>query len=330
MRAARRVRHGACVAGAIAALLGARSASAAPRVAIDVAAFEGCPDRGDFFFELKKRLPSAELTEAPSARYVAKVRFERGDGARVRGVLHLETGGDASDRPLEGATCEEVVDALALVFALAIEEREEATRANPTPPAPDDGSPPSSPPAQEDARAWRAAVVARGTLRGTLAPSASLGGTLGFELRQSAGGGIRLAPSVRIMLGYAANDFSLDQGRRAIMRAGIATLEGCAPRAAPASEWIAVDACAHAELGFVDARVRPDGLGGSAGPWLLAGVGLRGRVAVSRTMFVEADGALDAPLSQNRFWLGNNRGTPYFTQPDVSWGAGLGVGATFP
>jgi hypothetical protein len=117
----------------IATAVGAAApAGRAPMMRIDFDAPAGCGSAEAFRRGVAARLEHAAASnEVPPARI--QVRLTR-DGDRVQGELRLSQEQAPTDtRTVEGATCDEVVDVLALTAALALQP---AARAAPRPAAP--------------------------------------------------------------------------------------------------------------------------------------------------------------------------------------------------
>jgi hypothetical protein len=119
------------------ALLAAALLVAAPlraqeeSVHLDYDASEGCPDRAAFIAEITARTSRARFVDA--AADVRSFRATiRNQADRAVGSLVSNTGQNGAERRVSGKTCSEVVSALALITALAIDPSA-STRLAPTP-----------------------------------------------------------------------------------------------------------------------------------------------------------------------------------------------------
>jgi hypothetical protein len=81
----------------------------------------GCSDPATFFGSIESRLGRARRAEAWEDAVRLAVRLDRVSGAQVHGELRLFDGDGRSEvRKVDGGTCEEVAEALALTAALAL------------------------------------------------------------------------------------------------------------------------------------------------------------------------------------------------------------------
>ncbi len=141
------------------------------------AAPAGCSNRDAFVRELARRTTRVQVVDASAtgARFVVEL-LDRGQ--QILGMFHfVEPNGAETARAVSGATCDEVVPALALIAAVLVDP-ESVTRARATPVAP---APPVSP---GQARSLR------------LRPSFGTGAGVSSAL----GPGVSLAPLVELGL----------------------------------------------------------------------------------------------------------------------------------
>ena len=120
----------------------------------------GCPGAAVFLDEIQWRTDQARVVGPAEAALEVRARVVR-RGPVTRGRLVLGTGKDAIVREVEGASCEEVVSALALITALALDPH--ASTATKRPAAPGFAPPPPPPPA--DAGAGRRGAPGRESRR---------------------------------------------------------------------------------------------------------------------------------------------------------------------
>src|SRR5215831_19911546 len=103
-------------------------------VPIDFEAPVGCSSADAFYAAVAARLDRAHLVRAAQAGMRLGIRLTRSP-ARVHGELRLSDGrGGAETRKVDGTTCDEVADVLALTTALALDPASSGG-ARPAPPA---------------------------------------------------------------------------------------------------------------------------------------------------------------------------------------------------
>ncbi|MBI4703371.1 MAG: hypothetical protein HY744_19830 [Deltaproteobacteria bacterium] len=118
------------------ALCGALILLAAPalgdeeRVSLEYRASAGCPSRDDFMAQVAARTSLARWVESPAAERRFAVAVSK-RGRKTAGKLAIQSlDGAVATREVAGESCDEVVAALALVVALAIDPK---ARVEPTP-----------------------------------------------------------------------------------------------------------------------------------------------------------------------------------------------------
>jgi hypothetical protein len=219
---------------------------------------------------------------------------EEDDGASGR--LTIEgVDGELTQRTISARSCQEVIDGLAFITALAIDPQASAL--------PGDSGPSPPPPSHKPASVT-AGLVAGGYAMGAIAPSPLWGGRLGVEL--SAAGTRLFSPAVRLLAQRAGHaGFDTDWGVAHITYTG-AALEACPLRIGLVA-LLAVRPCFEAGIGVVDASgseaPHPDS---SSRGW--AEIGLEGRLewAIRATISVEVAGGYIVPLRRDRFLFGPN------------------------
>lgn len=367
----------AALLGPAAAAVGAHAsrASAAPAASnapaaadrADSVAFEApaeCPSAEAFVAKVGERGEragrAARVVHEPDARKARyRVRVVRA-GRGFRGTLTIVDEAGAHDRAVDGGTCVEVVDALALVTAMALEAPPE-----PEPPLSASASAsiaPSAPSASTTSPAASSAPAASSSL----APG-GLDGAVGVNLPPPAKRPIREGAEVRWAIG---GDFALVGLDGAVPRGGDLYVEaagdgsrGFAPalRAGAGALWaspdvpgggtlglrwttfdldacgvrvlagqIRVDACASVQIGALHASpsASVQAAASALRPWLSLGGTLRGQLAVGAGFYLEAHGGLRAPITRDRFGLGD--GTEVYRAAAVTLVGGLGLGLHFP
>lgn len=162
---------------------------------IDFRAPDVCATSAVFLDEIRSRTPRLHVTadDAWTSRFEIEVRE---DGDNFRGALTVHAGRTTSERrEVTAKSCEEVLETLALIVAVAIDpnaslrrlpKRAEEPQASPPPPpaavrpvvvAPE----PPKPPAPD---AWQERLVLGAEARGAFADSASFAGSVGFEVER--------------------------------------------------------------------------------------------------------------------------------------------------
>ena len=101
---------------------------------VDYTAPDGCPPASSFFSEITARTPRARAARSGERARVLHVKVTRRGEAHVGTLAVEDTTGTGSAREVSGGTCAEVVGALALVAALAVDPHASvAPRPPPTP-----------------------------------------------------------------------------------------------------------------------------------------------------------------------------------------------------
>jgi hypothetical protein len=308
-------------------------ASAQTRAAIEYSADPDCPPREVFVAEVRARTdrllsPSAG---APSAVY--RVRAELTAGG-ARGTLAVvEASGATSSRDVEGATCQGVVDALALVLALAVDPNASTTRlASTASSAATHVERPAVQPAGRPATPWRGHLGAStgAELNDGITPAMLVGPVLGLEASwERVGQGLRVEPVLEI--------------RAAVTRAQSGTI-GAAVGAAQFT-WTAgqldvcparviaggIEAapCARIEGGVLDATgLQVDVTQSDSRPWLAIGGLARVRWTPLDPLFMVLDGALSRAVVRDHFYFSRPQTTIYDV-PAVGAGMSLSAGVRF-
>jgi hypothetical protein len=286
------------------------------------------------------RTHSSRVREArpgESAR-VLHVTVTPGAGGFVA-ELSLVDEGEALERRVPGKTCEEVLAAVALIAALAIDARRGEPASSATPEA--DGAaalavaprdrplpraPVVEPPIDGGPDVAKPSRVAVGF--GTSVEAQSLDAlVLGNALWLEAALRSRLAPSLRLRLARGRS-FTVDpQGRAASFRLSTAALEGCV--AMNDSRVLQLRPCAQIAGGGIE--------GASSAfpptvrelrPWASLGALLQGKWFVLGPLSLEASLGLTVPLVRDEFFF--RPGSVIYRAPPLLLVGNVGVGTTFP
>jgi hypothetical protein len=343
----------------ILAVLAASAFTAAPARAepaplrIDYEAAGGCPGAAVFLEEVQWRTPLARVAGPEEAALPVKARIAR-RGRVSSGRLVLGEGRDAITREVESARCDEVVSALALITALAVDPHARTAPKMPPPPpalplvpAPPEESAPSEParalpveivgdplpviPLQGDAppasgtRRW--AAGAHAVTAFAVAPRPLVGGGVFAERAFDDRGSAWLRLAVELA---ATGSFDVGPGGAWFLR-GVVRVEGCA-FGQRAGSWFRLVPCLGVEGGAIEGTGVLRGslveVRQAAVPWFGAGV-LPRAAADLGAVVIEAQGGPVFPAVRRTFSFQ----TPHYViydVPPVTWTATLGVGVHFP
>jgi hypothetical protein len=341
----------------MAALLAAATTAAAAARADDRAAVRvvyqggaGCPVPSAFTAELMARTTRVRTAGANEAAREVRVEVDA-TGATSRGRLVIDDGGV---REVQGATCAEVVSALALITALAFDPdaqtgpvkpaapetgdpAETAPAPKPTPPAkarplaaPRPTAPPADarPAAPSEPLRWSAGLDL--VMRGGVAPRPLLGGGPSLGLRVPGSPGF----IARASFDYATTA-EFDEGPGgAVFTSATGTLMGCVP-VLELGGALFVAPCGEVTAGVLDGRGLERGEIVEAHEarigWLAGGLSGLARVEIARRLALELRGGPSFPWVRHRFVF---EVPPPVEQevhevPPVTWVAGASVGVIF-
>jgi hypothetical protein len=296
---------------------------------LDYPSVQGCPSKQEFFQQVRARTSLAQL--APTADGVAVYRIVLGQGqAEIRGRLEVQEGGQSTRvRELTGATCPELMSAMALTVALTIDPR--ASETGPSPQinqrktkaarrAPEDEPSPKSHSTDAPAQ-YHLRVGVKAVEMTAIAPGWTPAGALFFEGRRlgSSSASLRLgaqvAASGKEPLGPGAAQFDYVGG----------VLEACP---VIVGDQVSVAACVSGQLG----RVRARGMDVPASHtsnelWAAVDGVVRAQFALFRWLVLEVDAGVVFPLIRRTYVFDGPR--------TVAWeapvaGTVLGLGAAVP
>lgn len=125
----------ACSLGLLPLALGSGRALAAVPSTLDYQAPAGCPDAASFVVAVEARGASFAGSPASGGTRQLLVRIEPADGSFSGSLVLREDADESEPRRVQGASCAEVSDALAVVTAIALQRDAEAAPAAPPPPA---------------------------------------------------------------------------------------------------------------------------------------------------------------------------------------------------
>jgi hypothetical protein len=321
-------------ASALLASLVTASASAQTGDAIEYSADAACPQRESFMADVRARTDRLSSPPHGQAVVVYRVRAEttpRGAHGRLDVV---DASGATSSRDVEGVTCNDVVDALALVLALAVDPNAStAPLASIAPPAAarvEDGGTPSAP--RRPAPPWSGHLGASfgAEVNAGVTPALLVGPVLGVEASiERVTQGPRIEPILELRAAITraqSGTVSAEVGAaRFVWTAG--QLDAC-PLRAIAGPVQAVP-CARLEGGILEAAgMGVDVSHDVSSTWLAVGGMVRVRWTPLSVLFVDVDGALLAPLQRDHFYFSRPQ-TGIYDVPAIRGGAALSAGVRF-
>lgn len=289
-----------------------------------------CPSADGFLGEVAARTSIPRLAQPDETATTLTVIVRKIAGG-FKGTLEMGAGkSSAATRHVSAADCEQVVSALALMTALAIDpnasvtpvrKQQEPPPKKPEPVAPQPASPPpvapSPPPASFH---WRFQLGAALELLAGVAPDPLLLVRPSFEAATT--GSARWGASFRLGAGFGNDtstraEFSLASGR----------IEGCPRFRAVRSLEIAI--CAVLDAG----RLEATGVGVTPAervdrPWVAPGATARLEWEIFDFLEVEVAGEAFVPAVRDRFFVGTDE-TVSRSAPVVG-GAVLGLGVRYP
>jgi hypothetical protein len=370
MRRARQARAREGKGFAIAAAIAASTLAAPPASAGDTEPIRivfrapgGCPDAAEFTGQVQARTAMARLAAPGEPARTFTVVIDTA-GRRSHGKLTLDDPhGPGSVREVSAERCAEIVSALALVTALAIDPRAStaptpAPRPAPPPaPPPARRAPPLPPPRPLDAPLpwwgpigpplpvipgpapapgprWRFGSGLHTSGESALAPSMVFVDSGFLEVMRTTGGVV--SPAIRLSFLKADSGFVASQaGASAAMGAARARfrfiggrLEGC-PVHLELPRGLAAIPCVIFDAGAVDAEGRGRFASERANrPWAAPGLLGRLQAAFVDRVFIELEGGVNFPLVRDTFYF-----DPTITAHAVPAAGGFlggGVGMHFP
>jgi hypothetical protein len=320
-------------------------------IRLSYAAPQVCPDEAAFVAQLRARTQRARLvTGSEQERRTFEVEVTAAKGG-YEGKLVIRSAERKSDRTVGGQSCDEVVAAMGLVTALAIDPQASTKAVSELPPAPEPPppelaaaeppppEPPPPPPPEPLVKAtppeptpaesvvpparkvppWRVALGFGGGVRGGTLPSAAPDASAFVALRKDEG---LLAPSFRLSFaGTATQQLEVAPGTASFRYLG-GRAEGCPVRIGTSE--LGFRPCAGFEVGSVAASA--DGVSNAqttSRPWYAATVAARVEWEVVRKVFVEGSADMIANLREDRFYFGPDM--TLYRQPLIGAAASLSL-----
>lgn len=275
---------------------------------------DGCSGANAFFGSLRSRTDRVRRADADEPRTTVQVRLSREHG-RVVGELRMsDDRGETDTRKVQGASCDEVVQALSLTAALALDPSarlfvppaapgtdEAATRTEKDQPVPAAVTT-TAPTPSASASASRlvpgfelsAGLVGLAVLSGSFSPG------IGVTARKNLGRDGRFRPTLGLGLAYVRNDV-LQSPQDA--EVALATIGATVCPLRWAASILTVQPCALVLAGWLSATGRQvthvDTVDRS---WLSAGLTVRTAAFLGRGFSLELEGGISAPLVKRRFF----------------------------
>jgi hypothetical protein len=280
-----------------------------------------CAETDRFSMSLLDRTDRAHRAKAAERATEFRVGVER-DGTSLAGHLTVvDLDGSTIERRVPGATCDEVVSAMALIAAVLVDPNASLPRtAEPRSPAVEPV--PRAEPERDRLRFGGGALVA---LEGAVAPSTAVG--LAVELALSWDTQSTLSPLVALSFARTLTSTAETSSGVASFRWTAARISGC-PVRFPATGPLALRPCALLDLGAIDAMgeqtERPDS---ALSAWVATGGALRAEGQPIDELSLVLEGGMVVPLIRDRFYF--DPGITAFEVPDLGAMARLGVVTRF-
>lgn len=314
--------------------LAAPAAAEPESVHIEYVAPAGCPTATAFLRSLRARTTRfrAASPDEPARHFSVRVAPAASSFA---GRLQIDGPAGSAVRTLEGRMCGDVVDALALMTALAIDPSAlgpgpnnesrpaDSERNSRVPPRPENQA--AADPPSPSAPPWPWSAGLDGHLAFHLTPGASTGGSVFVETENPTGAAFRAG----IFVNQAHVDVATPVGATATLQWAAVELDGCPVRMELAG--LTIFPCVAFHLG----ALRSEGQGirqpnRAVNLWADLDPVLRLRFAVTARLFLEAQGALFFPLTRPEFSVldaGSQTTTTAYSVP--RWGGLLGIGVAY-
>jgi hypothetical protein len=307
----------------------------------------GCPDAKAFLQSLKER--TTRFREAapdePARRFLVRVKSA---GSTFHGQLEIRApDGRTTVRNVDGALCDEVATALALITALTIDpnaltdartgESQRASaaatdaaagtrRPSASPPAEDLAT--SSPVAPQEASPpwrWSAGLLGHSTF--LVSPRLGYGGDIFVEAEAPVSSG--LDPAVRLGMFFNQSDVDLPSGAAARFQWALMEVEGCPARLG--TTRLAAHPCVAFRLGVIHGEGRRiSNPSQTVSLWSDVGPLLRARLAVTARLLLEAHVGLMLTLHRPTFdMVDMGSSTTAYSVPRLGGSAGIGVAYRF-
>jgi hypothetical protein len=303
----------------------ARAETEAEPIRLAYRAPPGCPDEAAFVARVRARTTKVRLAWAGEAARAFTVAVEKTPAPLGRVIVENRDHSEAT-RQVQADTCADVVDALALVVALAVD---------PMAMSPTEAASPQAPPAAPSPSARQPAHLPGDggvfggvdvALASDVEPRIVVAGSPYVGWRAT---GARLfAPSLRLAFILATTGMIPLTGGTAAFTWTVGRLDGC-PIAWPRGA-LRVAECMRLEAGALEAAAGTE----VSGPrtvlraWVAAGALARAEWSFFPPVFVDIEAGALVRVTQDRFYFSPGN-TPAFDVPPLGATAGVGVGVLF-
>ncbi len=308
---------------AAALLLGRPSASGPVPVRIEFQAPAGCSSLVDFYSEVRSRTERIRLANEGEEAWRIRVRLVRASTA-IHGELKIYgEQGETETRAVDGDTCDEVVEALSLTAALAVDPSARLAPAG-SASAPVPSPVPATPSASAAPVAQPTAIPSAGSASGTrlpappekvkstitvglgalageiVSPRASFGAAVFGRVKSAGRAGPWQGPVAGIALIYVPEDFLQLRGNVAVQWAA-ARVIAC-PFGWEISDKVRLDPCASGIGGWLRASARSITYSHPVSrSWWSVGALLNLTISAGRGWAVEPEIGVNVPLARRKF-----------------------------
>jgi hypothetical protein len=299
-------------------------------VQVSYTAPAGCSTRAAFVQELGLRSARVRVVEAAerTPRFVVEL-VDR--GAQVVGQLRLiEPDGSETARAVSGATCDEVVPALALIAAVLVDPESLTRQAEATPARPPSRATPPHP--EPSPWRFRPTLAAGLGLASAVGPGLSLGALFELGLESEHAG--KRGPAAAVALMRTTSPTRTTRAGDAYFTATLARLALC-PLRWPSAGPVFLSPCAAFEAGSLRAEPsRTLGKQPVSVLWLAADPALSLEYRPLPVLSLGLDALGVFPLERDHFvFRPSSAGAPNisaFSVPSAGFAAGVGVKAIWP
>jgi hypothetical protein len=306
-----------CLAAAAAVSLPARADPGVEAIAVDYDAPPACPSVDAFFAEVLARTPKARRASAPSGVRTFSVLLTTGTDESLGRLFIRAPDGTESERDVAGDTCAEVVSALALMTALAVDPQASTQAVAPTPA-------PAPAPAPSPAPSWHLALTFDASVEDGVSARPLFGAPIALE--GLAPSGALPSPSFRLAFQRASSGAVDVGGPTATFTWTLAIAEACPHRWDVGS--LSLSPCARVEAGTLEAtgaNVVP--AHDDTHPWVALGAVAKAEWTFARPMFLDFETGIRFPLYRTTYFFEPDN--PAFQLPVVGGVASLGLGVRF-
>jgi hypothetical protein len=316
----------------------AQSGGATPAWLREYRVAPGCPDAATFSARVAERQSSLRLS-AP-ATVNLRLSITKGAASAFSGTVDVADGAAVTRRTVAGKDCDEVVLALGLIAAIALEPEGGEVRTAQAPdggPGPSATSEPLASPALDTDEAERApssgvalGAYAVGVAYGAAAPDGALGAGLALALEWRTGSVWQPALSLGVFRVVSDERSFAGGAARARFDLSAAQAVLCPWRWPAQGRW-GLRPCLQVELGWLE--------GSSSGPavidpttraglWASAALAARADMDPWGPLRLSLQGSAVVPLTRHDFSFSPEE-TLVFRVPGLSWQAALLIGVAF-